>query len=1220
MKYPLKLLVYLVFFTITCISTQAQKQGNFWYFGNKAGLDFNTDPPTPLSNGMLNTTEGCATISNENGNLLFYTDGIKVYNKNHGVMSNGNNLTGDPSSSQSGIIVPDPGNPNRYYVFTVSAYSNSSLSYSIVDLTLDNGLGNVTSTKNVSILNGTEETVASVFANNFYWIIAHKRGTNNYYAYKLTSSGLDIANPVITSIGHTTPANGDIGHIKSDVTGNKLAQTFYFGGVTELYDFNRVTGVLSNTKRLTVSSAYGVEFSPNGKLLYVHGFGTGTYQFNLEAGSGSATDIQNSRVTLSSGASEGAVQIAVNGKIYIANYGQSSLSVINNPNVVGTGCNYVKGGQSLGTQTSAIGLPNIISSFVSTGPPIISSPIATTVGNSTATIGATVNGDGGSPITERGFYYGTSASPSTNKTITTGTTGTFTSNITGLTPGTTYYFRAYAINANGTSFTVDETFTTESGPAIPVITAGFAINDNTQCATGNSFSFTNSSTTSSGTLSYTWTFGDGNTSTAKDPVHTYAAPGTYTVSLTATETGSSEEKTTTGSVEVYAVPASTFTINTAAQCLAGNSFSFANGSAISTGTMTYSWAFGDGATSTSKDPVHSFTAAGTYIVKLITTSNNGCTKESTQSLTVHPKPVVAFSINDNTQCAGRNSFVFTNTSSISAGTLSYTWDFGDGNTSTATNPTHAYASAGTYTVKLVAQSSSSCSEELTKEVNVYAEPTAAFTVNTAKQCLSENSFSFTNGSTISAGSMTYTWAFGDGSTSLAKDPVHEYATAGTYSVKLIITSDNGCSKEIMETVSVSPKPVAGFSINEARQCLTGNEFKFTNSSTISEGTLSQIWYFGDGSTSTDLNSQHHYTSAGTYQVKLVITSDNNCIDSIEQEIEVIEMPTGTITAADGLVICKGTTMPLTATGGSSYQWYLNGEAIEGATADLLNADKGGIYTAEIFNESGCSTMLESSLEMVLIEKPIVNFNFDSYCINKPVVFTNSSDNSKSGEVRYKWFIGNSEMGTERNMTHTFNQNGLQQIKLQVSPALCEDLVQEVSKDLTIESAPTAERYKVVDAVKGKDVVLKARNLDATITWLPGDNLSNSSSTSPTLKPAKEQDYKIKYQFESGCTTIDSQLVRIFDAENIFVPKAFTPNGDGRNDMLKPMLVGMRQINYFRVYNRWGNLVFESRTANAGWDGRFKGVLQPMETYVWVVEGITDGGKTIRSSGNTTLIR
>ena len=1030
---------------------QAQKQGNYWYFGNNAGLNFNTDPPTILTNGMLSTTEGCATISDADGNLLFYTDGIKVYNKNHGTMPNGTGLLGDPSSAQSGIIVPYPGKPSQYFIFTVSAYSNSSLYYSIVDMSLNGGLGDVLTPKNVPVLATTEESVCAVFANNFYWIITHKRGSNQYYAYKLTNAGLDLANPVITSVGYTTPSNGDIGYLKSDITGTKLAMTYYFAGKTEVLSFNKVTGVVSTPIALTVASSYGVEFSPNGKVLYVHGFGAGTYQFNLEAGT--QTQIQSSQFTLRTGASEGALQIAVNGKIYVANFGATSLSVINNPNVLGTGCNYVIGGQSLGSKTSAIGLPTIMTSFVSTGPPIVSGPAATNISNTSATIEAIVNGDGGSAITERGFYYGTTANPTTNKTTVTGTTGNFNTGISGLTPNTLYYFRAYATNANGTTYTVDETFTTAAAPAGPAITAGFTVNTANQCFSGHSYTFTNTSSITSGTLSYSWDFGDGNTATTTSPSHTYSAPGTYTVTLTATEDEGEATETSTQTVIVYASPVASFTTGTAgSQCLTGNSYSFTNTSSISSGTLTYSWDFGDGSTATSQDATHSYTAAGTYTVKLTATSANNCVHSTTATVTVYPKPTVAF------------------------------------------------------------------------------------TINTAEQCLTNNKFTFSNTSAISSGSITY------------------------------------------------------------------------------------AWNFGDGSTLTSQNPEHQYSAPGTYKVKLVVTSNNNCKDSLEKTVTVYSLPTGTLTTPNGLTICDGTTTTLQATGGNTYQWYLDDVAINNATGSTYAATTGGVYTVKLFNEQGCTNMATGSATMTLIRQPAVNFSFDKYCIGQPTTFNNQSTTTQSGAVTYNWTLGNNTTSTDKNPVVSYTQVATYAVKLEVVPTLCPALKQSVTKNVNTEAPRAATRYAIVDAVIGKDVTLQARDFNATIQWTPADNLSDAHRYNPVLKPAKQQEYRIRYDFASGCVTVDSLLVRVFNGESIFVPKAFTPNGDGKNDVLRPSLVGIRELTYFRVYNRWGNLLFETRTMGQGWDGNYKGMLQPMETYIWVAEGITDKGTKVRETGNTTLIR
>ncbi len=1198
---------------------QAQKQGNYWYFGNNAGLNFNTDPPTILTNGMLSTTEGCATISDADGNLLFYTDGIKVYNKNHGTMPNGTGLLGDPSSAQSGIIVPYPGKPSQYFIFTVSAYSNSSLYYSIVDMSLNGGLGDVLTPKNVPVLATTEESVCAVFANNFYWIITHKRGSNQYYAYKLTNAGLDLANPVITSVGYTTPSNGDIGYLKSDITGTKLAMTYYFAGKTEVLSFNKVTGVVSTPIALTVASSYGVEFSPNGKVLYVHGFGAGTYQFNLEAGT--QTQIQSSQFTLRTGASEGALQIAVNGKIYVANFGATSLSVINNPNVLGTGCNYVIGGQSLGSKTSAIGLPTIMTSFVSTGPPIVSGPAATNISNTSATIEAIVNGDGGSAITERGFYYGTTANPTTNKTTVTGTTGNFNTGISGLTPNTLYYFRAYATNANGTTYTVDETFTTAAAPAGPAITAGFTVNTANQCFSGHSYTFTNTSSITSGTLSYSWDFGDGNTATTTSPSHTYSAPGTYTVTLTATEDEGEATETSTQTVIVYASPVASFTTGTAgSQCLTGNSYSFTNTSSISSGTLTYSWDFGDGSTATSQDATHSYTAAGTYTVKLTATSGNNCANSTTTTVTVYAQPVATFTINNASQCFTGNSYSFTNTSSISSGTLTYSWDFGDGGTATSQDATHSYTAAGTYTVKLTATSGNNCVNSTTKTVTVYPQPTAAFTIGSTTQCFTGNSFSFTNTSSISSGTLTYSWDFGDGSTATSQDATHSYTAAGTYTVKLTATSANNCVHSTTATVTVYPKPTVAFTINTAEQCLTNNKFTFSNTSAISSGSITYAWNFGDGSTLTSQNPEHQYSAPGTYKVKLVVTSNNNCKDSLEKTVTVYSLPTGTLTTPNGLTICDGTTTTLQATGGNTYQWYLDDVAINNATGSTYAATTGGVYTVKLFNEQGCTNMATGSATMTLIRQPAVNFSFDKYCIGQPTTFNNQSTTTQSGAVTYNWTLGNNTTSTDKNPVVSYTQVATYAVKLEVVPTLCPALKQSVTKNVNTEAPRAATRYAIVDAVIGKDVTLQARDFNATIQWTPADNLSDAHRYNPVLKPAKQQEYRIRYDFASGCVTVDSLLVRVFNGESIFVPKAFTPNGDGKNDVLRPSLVGIRELTYFRVYNRWGNLLFETRTMGQGWDGNYKGMLQPMETYIWVAEGITDKGTKVRETGNTTLIR
>jgi hypothetical protein len=439
-----------------------QNQGKIWYFGNNAGLDFNTNPPTPLTNGMLVTMEGCASIADTSGQLMFYTDGISVWNKNHIKMPNAQSgLGGNPSSSQSGIIVPDPGNPNKFYIFAVSAFPASNVVYSKVDMTLNNGLGDVeSSVKAVPLLQGTGEYIqTTLHANgNSWWVIMHKATSNSYYAYHVTASGVNTT-PVISTLGTFSPSTGDIGYIKFNTSGNRLVRTCYQSHKFDLCDFNTSTGVVSNSITQPYNSAYGAEFSPNGRFLYIGGFSSsGLSQYDLQTVTDSIS-LTSTKVSLHAGSSA-ALQSAPDGKIYMT-AGGSSLSVINSPNLQGTACNFTLNSQSLGGKSATYGLPNIISAFVSTGPPIISSLNVTNITSSSATIGANVSSDGGAPITSRGFYYGTSPNPTTNQSTITGTTGAMSTNISGLTTGTLYYYRAYATNSNGTAYKED-TFSVSS--------------------------------------------------------------------------------------------------------------------------------------------------------------------------------------------------------------------------------------------------------------------------------------------------------------------------------------------------------------------------------------------------------------------------------------------------------------------------------------------------------------------------------------------------------------------------------------------------------------------------------------------------------------------------------------------------------------------------------------------------------------------------------------
>ena len=354
----------------------AGKETNIWFFGNGAGLDFNSGSPVSITGGQVNTYEGCSSICDANGNLLFYTDGITVWNRNHQVMPNGTGLTGDYSSSQSGLIVKQPGNANIYYVFTTFM----TLNYSVVDMTLNGGFGDVTASKNIFMMASAEKLCAVEHSNGTdVWIIMHEGFTDGINAFLLTSTGVSAV-PVHSNTGMVD--NGIVGQMKVSPTGTKLACGLFNPIETiSLCDFDPATGIASNgfaIPTLNGTQSYGVEFSPDGSKLYSSGE-NGWYnisQYDMNAGSQAAI-IASGTIIGTSLSMPAGMQLGPDLKIYVTLYLSGFLGVIDNPNASGVACNFLDNGVSLGGFTCQIGLPgNVASLFKSNQMPtaIFSSP------------------------------------------------------------------------------------------------------------------------------------------------------------------------------------------------------------------------------------------------------------------------------------------------------------------------------------------------------------------------------------------------------------------------------------------------------------------------------------------------------------------------------------------------------------------------------------------------------------------------------------------------------------------------------------------------------------------------------------------------------------------------------------------------------------------------------------------------------------------------------
>lgn len=362
----------ILIFALTILNhfSFAQHQTDKWYFGQYAAVDFSGPAPVSLTGSMLNSLEGTASISDTSGNLLFYTDGQKVWNRNHQVMQNGSGLLGG-AATQAAVIIPKPGSSTEYYIFTNDVTGGvNGFQYSMVDMTQDSGRGEVTA-MNFFLQDELTEKVAvtSNQAGDGYWITVHEYGGNMFFNYSLTANGID-PNIVISNTGlshnSSSPQNGT-GQMKYSPCGDKLAVAIGALNTVEVFDFDDATGVISNPITIPLGNlAYGVEFSPNGKMLYVSTEGDSSLrQFDLS--SGIANDIINSEFIVSHSPQLYGLQLAANGRIYSAKNQSSFLGAVNDPDQPGIACNYADSVIDLDpgsvNHVSGYCLPSFVQSF-----------------------------------------------------------------------------------------------------------------------------------------------------------------------------------------------------------------------------------------------------------------------------------------------------------------------------------------------------------------------------------------------------------------------------------------------------------------------------------------------------------------------------------------------------------------------------------------------------------------------------------------------------------------------------------------------------------------------------------------------------------------------------------------------------------------------------------------------------------------------------------------
>lgn len=511
-----------------------------------------------------------------------------------------------------------------------------------------------------------------------------------------------------------------------------------------------------------------------------------------------------------------------------------------------------------------------------------------------------------------------------------------------------------------------------------------------------------------------WQFGDGDTSTQKDPKHKYATHGTYQVKLKIFNEGGCDDSITK-TVTIYPSPMANF--YTPQHCIA-DSFSFMDSSTIATGGVInyWKWTFGTGDSSMTQYPKYKFISEGTGNIKLIVKSDFGCLDSVSKSVSIDPTPDAKLW----SQSVCRNdSAVFLDSSSIVAGgtITNWVWKFGDGDSSILTNPKHKYASPGIYTYRLSVTSDKACWDTASALLQVYTLPAAGFKPTTV---CNKDSIHFEDQS-LGGGTGTpsqWAWDFGDGSSvDTMSKPVHYYVNAGPYQVKMIVTNNFGCRDTITKMVKVYPKPKASFTIGIL--CNIDTSF-FINKSSISSGNLSYFWNFGDTTTtSTSINPVHVYTKSNTYQVLLVAKSDSGCVDTVITPVLVNGKPKADFTAPtcpEDSVIFTNLTKSSDAIINQSWNFGDGGTSNIKDAKHLYSAE--GTYNVKLVVYSAfCKDSLNKSVTVSF--KPKADFSMTPVCEYDTAKFTDQSQVYVSTLNSWAWDFGDLRTSTQQNPSNKY---------------------------------------------------------------------------------------------------------------------------------------------------------------------------------------------------------
>jgi gliding motility-associated-like protein len=721
-------------------------------------------------------------------------------------------------------------------------------------------------------------------------------------------------------------------------------------------------------------------------------------------------------------------------------------------------------------------------------------------------------------------------------------------------------------------------------------------------------------------LLYDWDFGDG---TAIDhsptPTHFYVNEGIYTVHLTITDIYGCVHDTIKTAYVIIKAPIANFSVMDSVTTCPPLDGIFTN---LSQYYQLYSWDFGDGSApiTNTLNPTHFYNFAGVYTAKLTVSSVGGCVSTKAKDMVVRG-PQGSFIYNPKIGCKP----LAANFKATTIDNVSFTWDFGDGNV-IANSPdslqAHTYTNLGEFIPKMILRDALGCNVPIVGADTIKVRGVdAAFTRDTLLRCNSGNVI-FTNNSFANELITGYEWTFGD-NTGIFNDvsPTHFYATTGLYYPKLIAHTENGCTDTLIASVPIKVVKTPEITILPiVNKCVPATlNFQGVQGNLPDTSAITWHWAFSNGAMANTQNVNNQiFTTAGSFTDTLYAINSSGCRDTALSTHTVYPKPI--INAGADIFICQARGKDLTASGAVSYIWSPSAglSATSGQTV-TATPDSTRNYYVTGTSSFGC-TNIDSVNVSVIYPFTMPPGTASSLCEGKSTIFT------ASGAKTYSWSptaglnidtgavviakpsITTDYMVVGNDGKNCFSDTSFFKVKVHPIPTV------NAGPDKTINVGQSTTLTPTVSA----DVT--------NVTWTPTTWVTGSSGHALTVKPNIDQQYKVSVSNIGGCTA--TSFVNVFvlcDGANVFIPNTFSPNADGANDYFFPRGTGLFTIKQLRVFNRWGEQVFEkysfkANDESAGWDGSFKGQKLTPDVYVYIMDIQCQNNTTLTLKGNIALVK